>query len=647
MNQSNGSDAHPLASGAMPWHLPPAPEELTIGLREIAAHYSVRFADAASGTPVSFRRVDSSVWRGWRAFTADGGTVVEYAQPGDAFRALGVLMGQRLENPTAAAWSEEQRTLTHIGNMLDVSRNAVLNLPTLRSLIRSLALLGVNWLMLYTEDTYEVPGEPLFGYFRGRYSQEELRAVDDYAALFGIEVVPCIQTLGHLGQLLRWSAYAGVRDTSEVLLAGEEATYKLIEKMLAAASAPFRSRRVHIGMDEAHGIGTGNYRLRNGYALPFDILTQHLQRVTECCERLNLQPFIWSDMYFRLGSKSNAYYDKKATIPPEVSAGIPAGVELVYWDYYHRDENFYHDWISRHLALGKTPIFAAGIWTWSRFWAALPHSFSTLEAGMKGVRQAGLQEAFITLWGDDGTECDLLSALPAIARFADLAYGREDRRDAAVSLRGATDFGLDDWMEASRLDCIPSAGEPESVTDNYSKWFLWHDPVLRFLDRHIPDTMPEYYRQLALDLKDRSVRREGLRRLEFPAMVADVLAVKLSLHADLATAYTSKDPALISKLLQKSVPQLAQKVRLLWQRHRVLWHELNKPFGWEVIERRYGTLLARLETLRLLLDRLESDPAERIEEFEERPQVVLPDKDDDLSELCLSYAACSSPSVIF
>jgi len=89
--------------------------------------------------------------------------------------------------------------------------------------------------MLYTEDTYEVPGEPLFGYFRGRYSAAELGEIDRYAARFGMEVIPCIQTLGHLGQLLRWPAYAGLRDTAEVLLAENDATYKLVEKMLAAA----------------------------------------------------------------------------------------------------------------------------------------------------------------------------------------------------------------------------------------------------------------------------------------------------------------------------------------------------------------------------------------------------------------------------
>jgi hypothetical protein len=44
-----------------------------------------------------------------------------------------------------------------------------------------MALMGLNMLQLYTEDTYEVEGEPLFGYLRGKYTMRELSLIDDYA----------------------------------------------------------------------------------------------------------------------------------------------------------------------------------------------------------------------------------------------------------------------------------------------------------------------------------------------------------------------------------------------------------------------------------------------------------------------------------
>ena len=59
-------------------------------------------------------------------------------------------------------------------NMLDCSRNAVFTVEKVKAMIRILAKLGLNRLLLYTEDTYEVPELPYFGVYRGRYSREEI-----------------------------------------------------------------------------------------------------------------------------------------------------------------------------------------------------------------------------------------------------------------------------------------------------------------------------------------------------------------------------------------------------------------------------------------------------------------------------------------
>ena len=57
----------------------------------------------------------------------------------------------------------------YLGVMLDCSRNAVMNIAELKRFILILEKMGYNCLQLYTEDTYEIEGEPLFGYRRGRY----------------------------------------------------------------------------------------------------------------------------------------------------------------------------------------------------------------------------------------------------------------------------------------------------------------------------------------------------------------------------------------------------------------------------------------------------------------------------------------------
>ena len=100
---------------------------------------------------------------------------------------------------------ENKVRFRHFGTMIDCSRNAVMSVPSVKRWIDLTSDLGYNTLMLYTEDTYEVDGHPYFGYMRGRYSQEELKEIDAYALSKGMELIPCIQTLGHFTALLNLS----------------------------------------------------------------------------------------------------------------------------------------------------------------------------------------------------------------------------------------------------------------------------------------------------------------------------------------------------------------------------------------------------------------------------------------------------------
>ena len=58
--------------------------------------------------------------------------------------------------------TEQNLKYRQLGNMVDVSRNAVMNIATVKKFIRMSALMDFNALNLYTEDTYEIEGEPYF-----------------------------------------------------------------------------------------------------------------------------------------------------------------------------------------------------------------------------------------------------------------------------------------------------------------------------------------------------------------------------------------------------------------------------------------------------------------------------------------------------
>ena len=73
---------------------------------------------------------------------------------------------------------------------------------------------------------------PYFGYLRGKYTVKDLQELDEYGASLGVELVPCIETLDHLGRVLRWDAFNNIQDGPSNINVGEEATYEFIEEMI-------------------------------------------------------------------------------------------------------------------------------------------------------------------------------------------------------------------------------------------------------------------------------------------------------------------------------------------------------------------------------------------------------------------------------
>ena len=129
-----------------------------------------------------------------------------------------------------------------LGCMLDLSFGSALTVKSIFEFCEYISLSGYDQLQLYMEDMYEIKNRAYFGYMRGRYTYDELKKIDDYAACLGIEVVPSIQTLGHLKNYLCWPEAEGVKCGPTILpmnlLADSDETYEFIEEMILSALFP-------------------------------------------------------------------------------------------------------------------------------------------------------------------------------------------------------------------------------------------------------------------------------------------------------------------------------------------------------------------------------------------------------------------------
>ncbi|NSW89229.1 MAG: beta-N-acetylhexosaminidase [Firmicutes bacterium] len=544
--------------------------------------------------------------------------VIKYKERIYFFRALGLLIEAFQEADTFEIQEEPQFTMN--GVMFDVSQgNAVINIDNVKKIIRYMAAMGLNMLMLYSEDSYEIKDQPYFGYMRSKYSYEEMKEIDDYAYAFGIEVIPCIQTLAHLIDVLKWGCYNDIKEDDDTLLVGYEKTYEFIEKMIAAACEPFRTKRIHIGMDEAWKLGQGNYLKLNGYRNKFDIMNEHLTYVLKITEKYGLKPMIWSDMYFRAASRTGDYYDINSVIPKEVIDMVPKGVQLVYWDYYHSDEDFYNEWIKRHREFGSDPIFAGGLWSWTGFTLNYGITYANTNAALNACKKQGIKEVFATIWGDDTTECNIYTNMVGLQLFAEHGYSKVlDEEKLKKRFKFCTGTDYDDFISVKYIDEVPGTQNGNTNNRNTSKYLMWQDVLLGLFDKNIEGLpLSSHYNDLAKKLSVYAGRNGDLNFVfEYLRRVSLVLELKAEMGIRITNAYRNKNNVVLEELAQKELPELIKRVKNLREYHRSLWMMINKPSGWEILDLRYGALLMRLDTAIARINDYLQGKIDRIEELE-------------------------------
>ncbi|MBO7761891.1 MAG: beta-N-acetylhexosaminidase, partial [Clostridia bacterium] len=566
--------------------------------------------DAAEGT-VTVNEVPEDILtvtrEGCQATLTFGGGRVRFCR--------GLATVARLFREGVTSYARTERPLFSMnGTMMDVSRNAVLSVPAVKHLLRKLSLLGQNTLMLYTEDTYEIRERPYFGYMRGRYTEAELRELDAYAATLGIEMIPCIQVLGHLVTALRWGVTTPYRDTDRVLLVGADETYALIEDMLKTVSSCFRSRRVHIGMDETHDLGCGASIDRFGYRPSSELYLEHLARVCELCRKHGLSPMMWSDMFFRIydeEKKCHVLYEPARGVSRELADRIPAGTRLVFWDYYHANYSFYSGNIKNHRLLDKDTVFAGGVWLWSGHSPLFSRSLRNTVPALEACRDEGVREVLSTVW-HNGSEAALPLSLAGFAWYADFDYrGEYSEEGVSETFRAACLESYEDFLLAE-LPEYPHGGRGP-----LSRALLYNDPLCGLADKTLEkfDGYRAFYEKAEAELA--AAVTEGYFAPAFDVLRAlvRVLAKKADFGIRLTRAYRAGDRAALAALAAEC-DEIGTRIEALRLSHRASWMAYCKPFGWEVHDIRYGGLLCRFETAKARLSSYLAGEIPAIEELE-------------------------------
>lgn len=503
------------------------------------------------------------------------------------------------------------------GVMLDMSRNGVMKVDKVKEFIDYIAKMGYNSLQLYTEDTFEVNNEPYFGYMRGRYTKEDLKEIDAYCIERGIELIPCVQVLAHVNAIFKWTEYTPIRDIDDIMLMGEERTYKLLENIFETVAECFTSRTINICMDEAHGVGLGEYLNKNGYQNRFEILRKHLDKIVEISSKYNFKLIMWSDMFFRL-LNGGSYYGN-AKINKEVINAVPEQIDLIFWDYYHIPKKLYRNMVKKHRMFKNETWFAGGIWVWGDFLPFTDFTLKTMFSGLSVMKEQKVNNIMLTVWGDDGKECSYFTALPALFRLKKFYDGENNMKKIKQEFK---DIVGEDYDRLNSLKDVYKYIPMVEGIPTTTKPLIYMDLFNAFISDYLKDVKKEDFLRLSKRYSKYAKDSKFEHLFKSSSAYLKVLALKFDMPYRLKDAYDKKDIETL-KNIAKEIKQLIKAVEEFHQLFRTLWNFENRPQGFDIQDMRLGGLMTRLSSCKqTLLDYIDG----KIETIEELDEERLPTK---------------------
>ena len=515
---------------------------------------------------------------------------------------------------------EEKRWFDTCGAMFDGSQaSSLMTVASVKRMLLYMAGMGFNMAMLYCEDCYELEGEPYWGNMRPRYSIADFKEVDDYAYSLGIELIPCIQTLGHLTDAIKKQVYRDISDTRAVLEVGNPKVNELIEKIIAQMSRTFRTRRIHVGLDEAWDLGFGNYILHNGYRSQTEIMREHVGVVYNLCEKYGMEPMMWSDMFFR-GKTNGDYYVEDIDFTEEDAKGVPEKMSLVYWDYYNK-EDVVNYMIKHHQKLTDKVIFAGCARNVRSFGTHLEMTKNSTNAALSQCRKEGIKSIFATVWGDDHRESSTFAILPGLQWFAENTYSAEAPSEELVAKRfeSCVNVPYDEFTLIDYIDCVPEFNGKNENHHSLSKICMWQDIMMGMVDKNFEDyDFYEHYDNLESAMWELSEKYDEFKIVfEFYSKVAAVLKTKSQIGVKMHKAYKEDNKEELKNMLENVLPDLFDSMSELRYAHRRYFFDEYKPIGWENLDIRYGGALMRIDTAMTRISDYLEGKIEKIEEFEE------------------------------
>ena len=305
--------------------------------------------------------------------------------------------------------------------MLDISRDKVPTMGTLRLIVDLLAKFEYNQFQLYTEHTFAYSAHRDVWEAASPLTAEEIRELDAYCALRGIDLVPNQNSFGHLERWLVKPAYnhlaelpqggaplpwGGFKKDPTTLCPTDPASLAFLDGLYAELLPNFASVLFNIGCDETFDLLGGGrsaaaVRERGAGRVYLDFLKQ----VAALARKHGKRPMFWGDVILK---------------HPELVPELPK--DLIALDWGYEGNHPFGEEAAKFRAAGLDFYVCPGTSAWNSLAGRVENMRENMIAAERAGRLHGARGFLVADWGDGGHWQPLAVSLPGLVFGGMLAH---------------------------------------------------------------------------------------------------------------------------------------------------------------------------------------------------------------------------------
>ena len=297
--------------------------------------------------------------------------------------------------------------------MLDISRDKVPTMGTLRLIVDLLAKFGYNQFQLYTEHTFAYSRHKGVWEHASPLTPSEIRALDAYCAMNGIELVANQNSFGHLERWLTKPEYnhlaelpqggaplpwGGFKKDPTTLCPTDPRSLEFLDGLYDELLPNFESKLFNIGCDETFDLlGEGRSAAQVKEKGEGRVYLEFLKQVAGLARKHGRRPMFWGDVILK---------------HPELVPELPKDLIALNWGY--EGNHPFMEQAEKFKAAGLEFYVCPGTSSWNSLAGRVENMRENMIAAEHAGRIHGAKGFMVTDWGDGGHWQPLAASLPGL-----------------------------------------------------------------------------------------------------------------------------------------------------------------------------------------------------------------------------------------